>query len=387
MNLVYISNTRIPSEKANSYQSMVMCEAFSKYFNKVEFWYPDGRTTKEMEKIDDAFDFYQVERLFELKKVSYLDSDIFFGRISLIWFLLKNISFAFNYIKELKKIKDETIIFSRDVIGLYFLNFAKRINLIKQNVYFEAHIYSKKISNSCKNIDGLIVINNYLKTLYEKDGIKNILVAHDGVKIETFKEIDEIKAKNFLNLNKDIKYLTYVGRFNTMGNEKGIPEIIESYSHLRNSSLKLLFVGGPLDNLSFYYDVAKKFNVNKNDLIFIDRQPVSELYKYISASSILLMPFPYNTHYAYYMSPLKMFEYMASKRPIVASKLPSICEVLENKKNAVLCEPDNPKDLADKINWVLENDCTDIVNQAYVDVQEYTWDKRAKNIKDFMEKL
>lgn len=387
MNLVYISNTRIPSEKANSYQSMVMCEAFSKYFNKVEFWYPDGRTTKEMEKIDDAFDFYQVERLFELKKVSCLDSDIFFGRISSIWFLLKNISFAFNYIKELKKIKDETIIFSRDVIGLYFLNFAKRINLIKQNVYFEAHIYSKKISNSCKNIDGLIVINNYLKTLYEKDGIKNILVAHDGVKIETFKEIDEIKAKNFLNLNKDIKYLTYVGRFNTMGNEKGIPEIIESYSHLRNSSLKLLFVGGPLDNLSFYYDVAKKFNVNKNDLIFIDRQPVSELYKYISASSILLMPFPYNTHYAYYMSPLKMFEYMASKRPIIASKLPSICEVLENKKNAVLCEPDNPKDLADKINWVLENDCTDIVNQAYVDVQEYTWDKRAKNIKDFMEKL
>ena len=120
-------------------------------------------------------------------------------------------------------------------------------------------------------------------------------------------------------------------------------------------------------------------------MIFIDRQPVTELYKYISASSILLMPFPFTTHYAYYMSPLKMFEYMGSKRPIIATNLPSIIEILEDKKNAILCEPDNPKDLADKINWVLENDCTDIVNQAYEDVQEYTWDKRAENIKNFME--
>ena len=63
--------------------------------------------------------------------------------------------------------------------------------------------------------------------------------------------------------------------------------------------------------------------------------------------------------------------------------LPQICEVLEDRKNAILCEP---KDLADKINWILENDCINIVNQAFEDVQEYTWDKRAESIKNFMEK-
>ncbi|MCG3697534.1 glycosyltransferase family 4 protein [Aliarcobacter butzleri] len=373
MNLVYISNTRIPSEKANSYQSMVMCEAFSKYFNKVEFWYPDGRTTKEMEKIDDAFDFYQVERLFELKKVSCLDSDIFFGRISSIWFLLKNISFAFNYIKELKKIKDETIIFSRDVIGLYFLNFAKRINLIKQNVYFEAHIYSKKISNSCKNIDGLIVINNYLKTLYEKDGIKNILVAHDGVNIDEYSNMAYKEKQNYFNI-------VYTGN---LFKWKGVYTLADSMKYLEN--MKCTIVGGSNDTLPQFKQHIKDNNIKNIYLTgFIKK---SETIKYVEQADILILPNSSRDKMSYYTSPLKLFEYMASKKPIVASNLPSICEVLENKKNAVLCEPDNPKDLADKINWVLENDCTDIVNQAYVDVQEYTWDKRAKNIKDFMEKL
>ena len=51
MKLIYISNTRIPSEKANTYQSMVMCEAFSKYFEKVEFWYPKRNNTEEMRQV------------------------------------------------------------------------------------------------------------------------------------------------------------------------------------------------------------------------------------------------------------------------------------------------------------------------------------------------
>jgi len=36
INLIYISNIRIPSEKANTYQSMVMCESFAKQINKEE---------------------------------------------------------------------------------------------------------------------------------------------------------------------------------------------------------------------------------------------------------------------------------------------------------------------------------------------------------------
>ena len=53
----------------------------------------------------------------------------------------------------------------------------------------------------------------------------------------------------------------------------------------------------------------------------------------------------------------------------------------------VVEEIDDPKDLAEKIMWALENDCSKIVDQAWQDVQEYTWDKRAEKIVRWMEEL
>ena len=47
--------------------------------------------------------------------------------------------------------------------------------------------------------------------------------------------------------------------------------------------------------------------------------------------------------------------YMASKRPIVASDLPTIREIL-NEENAILVEPGNPKALAEGIEKVLSKD-------------------------------
>jgi len=85
------------------------------------------------------------------------------------------------------------------------------------------------------------------------------------------------------------------------------------------------------------------------------------------------------------MSPLKMFEYMASKRPIIASGLPSIREIL-NENNAVLVRPGDYKDLADGIEKVIINKELSgrLAEQAFKDAQEYSWEKRAERILDFI---
>jgi glycosyltransferase involved in cell wall biosynthesis len=80
-----------------------------------------------------------------------------------------------------------------------------------------------------------------------------------------------------------------------------------------------------------------------------------------------------------------MFEYMASQRPIVASDLPSIREIL-NENNAVLIQPDNPKALAKGIESILKNPdfSAKISAQAYKDVQDYSWQKRTEKILEFI---
>jgi glycosyltransferase involved in cell wall biosynthesis len=82
---------------------------------------------------------------------------------------------------------------------------------------------------------------------------------------------------------------------------------------------------------------------------------------------------------------MKMFEYMASQRPIVASDLPSIREVL-SENNAVLIEPDNPQSLAEGIKKALTDKelSQRISQQTQTDVEEYTWDKRAQKILEFI---
>ncbi|MBI2466108.1 MAG: glycosyltransferase, partial [Candidatus Sungbacteria bacterium] len=96
---------------------------------------------------------------------------------------------------------------------------------------------------------------------------------------------------------------------------------------------------------------------------------------------ILLMPFPRQTHFVYYMSPLKMFEYMAAKRPIIATDLLSIREVL-SEKNAILVPSGEPKRLATAIENLYRDPSLGekLADQAYLDVQDYTWQKRAEKI-------
>jgi glycosyltransferase involved in cell wall biosynthesis len=385
MKLIYISNTRVPSEKANTYQSIQMCNSFAKNYEEVQMWVPNGINTDEMKQYEDnPYSFYGIENTFEIKKLFTINYWWIHNLNQFLWSNLGSVTFAMSVLLKLKFYSNEYSVFTRDWMVLKILIFGKKIGLIKNKIFYEAHKFSEHLIPNLKKADGVIVLNDYLKKMNEERGIFSNLVAHDGVNLDTFKSIDKSEALDLLNLNKKYKYIIYVGKFNTMGDEKGIPQIIECLQYLKED-VKAIFLGGPLDNILKYNKIANRFNIVKDRMIFIDRQPVTELYKYMSASNVLLMPFPFTIHYAYYMSPLKMFEYMANKRPIVASRLPSIEEVLVDKKNAILCEPDNPKDLAQKINWALENDCFNIVNTAFKDVQEYTWDKRAKNIKDFME--
>ena len=79
---------------------------------------------------------------------------------------------------------------------------------------------------------------------------------------------------------------------------------------------------------------------------------------------------------------MKLFEYMASGRPIVASDLPSLREILRDEENALLVEPGNAVALTAGVQRIKDDAALGgrLALQALEDVREFTWARRAERL-------
>ncbi len=366
--ILYIANARIPTEKAHGIQIMNMCEAFSKQRIEVELIVPQRFNPIK----EDPFDYYGVERIFKIIKLFSID----FVRYGKIGFLIQSFSFAKRVFCHVI-FKKADIIYSRDELPLYFLSF------FKKNIFWEAHqgelnFIVKRLFKKCR---GLIAISLGLKNFYLKNGAaeEKILVAPDAVDFEKF-NINVLKqeARRKVGLPLDKKIILYMGH---LYDWKGADILAGAASFLKPDNLAV-FVGGTEKDIAEF----KIKNVGLKNIMIVGRRPHKEIPYWLKAADVLVLPNSAKEKISeIYTSPLKMFEYMASGTPIVASDLPSIREVL-NEKNAVLVKPDNPDFLTAGIKKVLENPgfYDKISEQAYEDVQKYTWQKRGENIFDFI---
>ena len=85
------------------------------------------------------------------------------------------------------------------------------------------------------------------------------------------------------------------------------------------------------------------------------------------------------------MSPIKIFEYMASKTPIIATDAGRMGEICNNNE-CLLSNPDDPIDLSKKIDYLISNEKlrTKLQQNAYTKVKNFTYKKRCKAIINFI---
>ncbi len=410
--IIYLVNARIPTEKAHGIQIMQMCEAFGYSGVEVELVAP-----LRFNKIkNDPFKYYGIKPLFKITKLFCLDS-ISFG-LGSFGFFFETISFLI-VAKIYLLFQKYDIFYSREQIaGIFWKNAALEIHSLPAKI---RRIHLK----SWRNSTALIVLTNFIKEKLVEAGVPDnkILIAPDGVDLEKFDiKITKEESRQKVGLPQDKKIVLYTGHLYEW---KGATALLEAAKQFSISPATLLyskdrrdpasrdnfqnilfvFVGGTeKDVKSFKFQVS---NFKLNNVLVVGHRPHQEIPYWLKAADVLVLPNSAKEKISqFYTSPMKLFEYMASGRPIVASDLSSIREILNDPSthstnaqggeqsrttssgqgNAVLVRPDIPVYLAEGIKKVLENpDFSDkISKQAYLDVQNYTWEKRAEKILKFI---
>lgn len=377
--IIYVTNSRLPTEKAHGFQVMKMCEAFSNAGMEIELWIP-----KRFNPIEESpFDYYGVREVFKIRKIFTIDLipiSKYLGRLAN---LIESTTFAF-FVRLALRGTEFDLIYSRDQFTLWFLNFSGK-KFVYEVHSFPRNFWLYKII--WRRAHKIVAITKGLKNLLIKSGIETdkILVASDAVDLDVFESIsqnkDELRME--LGLPRDEFLVGYVGKFKTLGMEKGIKTMIEALP-LLDKETKMIFVGGEKSEIKDYKALANRFNVTAQ-CAFFGYEPRAKAVKYMKAADALIIPFPNKPHYAFYASPLKLFEYMASGRPIIASDLPALREIL-NDKNALFFKPDDVSDLARVVKMIKSSQMLGrhLSQQALADVKEYTWANRGRKILNFI---
>ncbi len=124
-------------------------------------------------------------------------------------------------------------------------------------------------------------------------------------------------------------------------------------------------------------------SLNIDDRVtFTGLVPPRSVPELLARADILALPNPASAISTLYTSPLKLFEYLAAGRPIVASDLPSMREVLRNDVNGLLVTPGDPDALASALRRLIGDPALRerLARTASDSAAEYTWDRRAERL-------
>lgn len=364
MKLVYLSTARIPDDWAHVIQIMKMCEAFVGAGCEVRLLVPRRAKTSA----DDPFLFAGVKNNFRITRLPCID--LFPGTQSRVWYAVRNYSFFF-LARIYLLFSTFDVVYTRELLAW---------TPVRKTV-FEFHTVTPSLIRRLSSLEmsrGIVAITDGIRVALGKYSLAaaRILVAPDGVDLDDFsKPESKESSRERLGLAPDSLVAMYIGRIDTW---KGTDALFAAAAQL-TPAIQTVVIGEGEDALSVLQQ-------NYPAVTFLGPRPYRELANNQSSADVLVLPNSGKSDIsAKYTSPLKLFAYMTSGRPIVASDLPSLREVL-SEKNAFFVEPDNAEALAEGVRYALSHpeEAKARASRAREDVKGYTWESRAKRIVTFI---
>ena len=202
--------------------------------------------------------------------------------------------------------------------------------------------------------DAIIAVTDGIKRYLVRHGVdeSKIQVIGNGANTDLFKPMDQNIVRSELGLDPVNKYICFVGN---LAPWQGVEYLIQAAPLVleRIPEVKFLIVGDGIirDKLE---KVVENLGLN-NDFIFTGTVPYEDVPKYINASNVCVAPFIQARNEKIGLSPLKIYEYLACGKPVVASNIKGVGDFLENSNSGIAVTPEDPDELYDAIIKLLED--------------------------------
>ncbi len=369
MKIGYIFNSSMPSNNPGSLQVIKTCEALLNLNNHVELITPNTGLNISVKKFYNLKNVPIINKINFFKKFPIGINYYFFSIFAVIYCIKSNFDF----------------IITRNPFTLFILMLFKKKAIIEfhHDLSIESRIvrfifYNFNILNNKKIIKIIAITKNV------KEFLINDLQVNSS-KIEIIPSASDLKFK--FDILKTKKKLN-IGYFGSLEEGKGA-DFVFKLSKL--DSLNNYYVyGGSVEKVR----EIKKHYKNRN-LKIVSYRPYSELNKYIDIMDILLMPANKNVikatggvgNLSKFTSPLKLFDYLASGKLIISTKLNVFKEIIKHNVNCIMIENLSLINWFKEINYVRYKlkKINLIKLNAFQLSKKYTYRKRAeailKNIK------
>lgn len=370
MKLAYVVRTEIPQHAAHTVHVMKMSDQFNSLVENFELII--GQSEKKQD-IQDEYSYYGVNP-FAIHRVK---------RSKCLWTYF----FALRTMKYILHEKFDAVVTRDPMTALLCV-------LLHKEVVLDLH---DEIAQLCGRFYRMMKwdffrYSDYLRLVattqsltdyyYDKYGVRKtaFTVIPNGCTLASYERIDNIS-----NIKSEgIHDVGYVGKFIEgkglkLINDLARRDVKHSY-HLWGGDAKVyeeVCSVAPPDNVHCYgyiQNEAVPDAIGSCQIVLLPNQKVQELTKNFDIGKVT--------------SPIKMFEYMASGRIILASDLPIIREVL-HEEICYFANPENASEWMDIINQI-ENDVEDAICKAQLARKEacqYTWNGRAKKMLNLLENM
>jgi glycosyltransferase involved in cell wall biosynthesis len=367
MRLHYLSDSVVPSVSANSVHVMKMCSAFGRHGHEVVLSAYRGAGSA------DVYAYYDALPNFAIAAIRH-------SRLPGVKRFLRALSGA----AAVRRRPPPDLIYGRDLYSVLAAASSSRIPFI-----YESHMAPRSAGDRYltarllenPRLRQFVVISQGLAdayaALYPWFPAKKLLIAHDGADEPATHEGERALAA--WPGRAGVVQLGYVG---SLFPGKGAEVVIELAGRL--PGLDFHVVGGKPEDVARIRGAYRGGNLFLHG--YVEHRRVPAL---MSRMDIALLPPQKNVLIAKtidigaWMSPLKLFEYMAARLPIVSSALPVIEEVLTNEVDALLVPAGDLDAWAAAVERLARDEAlrNALAERGYEEfTSRYTWSARAERV-------